>query len=73
MQVEILEKRLSSDGFVGSEGDRLTVPDEVGANWCGHGWAKDMAGVVSTAERNINPVEISPKKLQHNNLVSGVK
>ena len=48
MKVEILEQRLSSDGYVGEQGDRLTVPDEVGAKWCGLGWATDLAGAVAT-------------------------
>lgn len=62
MQVEILEERLSSDGFNGCAGDRFTVPDEVGARWCAAGWAKDMSGNVPTGERNIKPVTINPKK-----------
>lgn len=73
MQVEILEERLSSDGFAGEKGDRLTVPDEVGAAWCGYGWAKDMSDKVPTGERNISPVEINPKKIQHNNTVAEAK
>ncbi len=53
MKVEILEQRLSSDGFVGELGDRFTVPDEVGAAWCRHGWAKDLSGEVATGERKV--------------------
>lgn len=53
MKVEILEQRLSSDGYAGEQGDRLTVPDEVGAKWCGLGWATDLAGVVATGERRV--------------------
>jgi hypothetical protein len=53
MKVEILEKRLTSDGFVGELGDRLTVPDEVGAKWCALGWATDLAGQVPTGERRV--------------------
>lgn len=51
MKVEILENRLSSDGFVGELGDRFTVPDDVGAMWCAAGWAKDLSGQVTTGER----------------------
>jgi len=51
MKIEILENRLSSDGFVGELGDRFTVPDEVGAHWCSLGWAKDLSGQVATGER----------------------
>jgi hypothetical protein len=51
MKIEILENRLSSDGFVGELGDRFTVPDEVGAHWCSLGWAKDLSGAVPTGER----------------------
>lgn len=53
MKVEILEQRLSSDGFVGEFGDRFTVPDEVGKIWCKHGWAKDLSGEVATGERKV--------------------
>ena len=72
MQVEILEERLSSDGFAGSKGDRLTVPDDVGSAWCIYGWAKDMAGKVDTGERNINPVTVNPKNLAHKANLGGV-
>lgn len=51
MKVEILENRLSSDGFVGELGDRFTVPDDVGSMWCAAGWAKDLSGQVATGER----------------------
>lgn len=53
MKVEITEKRLSSDGFVGEEGDRFTVPDEVGQKWCGLGWAIDLSGECKTGERKV--------------------
>lgn len=72
MQVEILEERLSSDGFQGSRGDRFTVPDEVGSAWCGHGWAKDVDGKVDTGDRNINPVIVNPKNLAHKSNLGGV-
>lgn len=53
MKVEILENRLSSDGFTGELGDRFTVPDDVGARWCKLGWAKDLSGEVATGERKV--------------------
>ena len=53
MKVEILEQRLSSDGFVGDLGDRFTVPDDVGRSWCKHGWAKDLSGEVATGGRKV--------------------
>lgn len=53
MKVEILEVRLSSDGYVGEQGDRLTVPDQVGAKWCAHGWARDLDGAIATGERRV--------------------
>lgn len=51
MKVEVTEKALKSDGYNLVEGDTLTVPDEVGARWCGYGWAKDVDGKVETGER----------------------
>ena len=72
MQVEILEEKLSSDGFTCAKGDRITVSDEIGAAWCGRGWCKDMAEKVTTGERNTKPVEINPKKVQHNTTVKEV-
>lgn len=65
MKVEVLEERLSSDGFIGEKGDIFTVPDEVGQCWCKAGWAKDLAGNVETGERNTKPVTINPKKMIH--------
>ena len=53
MKIEILENRLSSDGFHGEPGDRFTVPDDVGARWCNLGWVKDLSGAVPTGERKI--------------------
>lgn len=73
MKVEVTEKKLSSDGFIASEGDRLTVPDEVGQSWCKNGWAKDLDGVCPTGERNINPVSINPKKIVSNPIAKQVK
>ena len=53
MKVEILENKLSSDGFLGELGDRFTVPDEVGMKWCSLGWAKDLSGSIPTGERKV--------------------
>lgn len=52
MRVEALEV-IKSQGYVLSEGDIITVPDEVGAHWCKHGWAKDTSGAVPTGERRV--------------------
>jgi hypothetical protein len=52
MRVEALEV-IKSRGYTLSEGDILTVPDEVGAHWCKHGWAKDTSGAVETGERRV--------------------
>ncbi len=70
MQVEILEEKLSSDGFSLQKGDKITVPHEVGVKWCGHGWAKDTSGAVKTGARNINPVQIQPSKITNANKVT---
>jgi hypothetical protein len=51
MKIEVLEDRLSSDGYTLVQGDSLQVPDDVGAKWCSKGWAKDVAGVIETGER----------------------
>jgi len=53
MKVEILENKLSSDGFFGELGDRFTVPDEVGVKWCSLGWAKDLSGTIPTGDRKV--------------------
>lgn len=52
MKVKILEDggiRHAGQHF--ESGDEVTVPDEVGAAWCGVGWAEDLAGNVETGER----------------------
>ena len=64
MQVEALE-RIISDGRSLETGDRATVPDEVGRNWCRHGWAKDLAGQVATGERRVNKVVVEPHGSAH--------
>jgi hypothetical protein len=65
MRVEILEERLSSDGFAGVAGDILSVPDEVGARWCGLGWARDVAGAVATGERRVVRAVVTPHSAAH--------
>lgn len=52
MKVEALEV-IKSRGYILSEGDIITVPDDVGAHWCKHGWAKDTSGAVQTGERRV--------------------
>lgn len=50
MKIEALEA-IKSDGYVLDAEDVKTVPDAIGARWCAAGWAKDVAGQVSTGER----------------------
>ena len=50
MKIEALES-IKSDGYVVTEGDAMTVPDEVGTVWVKAGWAKDVAGTIETGER----------------------
>lgn len=52
MKIEALEDIKSGD-YVLTAGDSLTVPDDIGAHWCKHGWAKDVAGTVATGERRV--------------------
>lgn len=61
MKVEILEKTgVRHAGVLHDHGDRLTVSDEVGAQWCAAGWVKDLAGDVETGERRTDgPVMLS--------------
>ena len=72
MKIEILEQRLSSDGYVGEKGDRLTVPDEVGAKWCALGWASDLAGVVPTGERRVIDARLDVNASAHGQTVTEV-
>jgi hypothetical protein len=77
MKVEILEERLSSKDrgadpprlIVAEKGDVVTVSDACGEHWCSVGWAKDVAGNVSTGERvpgarrlKVDSVKVSPTK-----------
>jgi hypothetical protein len=72
VKVEILEKRLTSDGYAGEQGDRLTVPDEVGAKWCALGWASDLAGVVPTGERRVIDARLDVNASTHGQTVTEV-
>lgn len=63
MKVEILEVKLSSDGFSGEIGDRLTILDEVGNKWVQAGWAKDLSGVQQLGERIILNETIQPNSV----------
>jgi hypothetical protein len=58
MQIEALEA-IKSGNYLLTEGDRITVPDEVGAHWCEMGWAKDTSGTVPTGERSTAPRTVS--------------
>ena len=58
MRIEALEN-IRSEQFTLTEGDVVTVPNDVGAHWCAMGWAKDTSGTVSTGERSTAPREIS--------------
>lgn len=62
MRVEVLEEKLRSDGFNLVKGDTVTVPDEVGTAWCGHGWARDTEGKVETGERVVIGHTLQPAK-----------
>jgi hypothetical protein len=64
MRIECLEPRLLSDGYALTEGDLITVPDEVGARWCALGWARDAAGVVPTGERRVLDARLSVQGAQ---------
>lgn len=65
MRVEITEKKLKDGGYDLVEGDTITVPDELGAEWCRHGWAKDTDGKVPTGERIVQGAEVQPKSAKH--------
>jgi len=65
MRVEITETKLRDSGYDLTEGDTLTVPDEVGASWCANGWAKDTEGKVETGERIVTGAQLQPKKARH--------
>lgn len=58
MRVEALEN-IKSENFILTQGDTVTVPDELGVRWCAMGWAKDTSGTIPTGERSTAPREIS--------------
>ena len=64
MRVEALES-IKSDGYVLEAGDILSVPDAVGAAWCGYGWAKDNAGTVATGERRVLNAKLTVEPAGH--------
>lgn len=51
MKIEALETFIHQ-GRRFDAGDRATVDEATGRYLCGNGWAKDLAGVVETAERD---------------------
>lgn len=66
MRVEITEQTgIRHDGAYFSFGDVVTVPDAVGAYFCGLGWAKDVEGKVATGDRNTSNVVICPENARH--------
>ena len=66
MKIELLETVLHGrDRF--EAGDIRTVPDEVGAYFCGNGWAKDVDGTVATGERSTTEVRLTPDNVAHAN------
>ena len=64
MKVEILEQKLSSDGFSGEQGDRFTVPDVIGTAWVLAGWAKDLSGALQTGERKVVGETVQPANVE---------
>lgn len=65
MRVEITEKKLRDSGYDLTEGDTITVPDEVGKAWCAAGWCRDTEGKVETGERIVTGAQLQPKKARH--------
>lgn len=63
MKIEVTEKSLKDAGYALVEGDSITVPDDVGKEWCRLGWAKDVAGKVPTGERKVVGAELIPAKM----------
>lgn len=61
MRVRVLGDRLRDSGYDLSKDDTITVPDEIGAVWCSHGWAEDAEGAVATGERLIRGVAVQPQ------------
>jgi hypothetical protein len=66
MKIEALEAIKSGD-YILTAGDSITVPDEIGAHWCKHGWAKDVAGVFATGERRVINAVVNATTSNHLN------
>ena len=64
MKIEMLES-VKHDGGEYLQGDQRNVSDEVGAYFCGNGWAKDVDGKVATAERDVNRKVLAPANVFH--------
>lgn len=60
MRVEVTEKSLKDAGYDLSEGDTITVPDNVGKLWCSLGWARDTSGAIPTAPRVVRGQSVKP-------------
>lgn len=65
MRVKITEKKLKDAGYDLAEGDSITVSDDLGRTWCGHGWAKDLDGKVASGERKVTGAQLQPQKGRH--------
>lgn len=63
MKIEVLEQKLSSDGYSLEIGDRISVPDAIGIIWCTYGWAKDLTSSVVTNDRLVTDATIEPQQL----------
>ena len=72
MRVEALES-IKSDGYALAEGDILTVPDAVGAAWCGYGWARDTGGAVATGERRVLNAKLAVTTAAHGHAAQTVE
>ena len=55
---------LKSRGYHLSPGDTITVPDEIGAEWCARGWASDADGLVPTGERKPGAQRLNPASVK---------
>lgn len=78
MRVEITEKRLSAFDpetgklYVQHEGDIVTVPDALGAQWCALGWARDVEHKVKTGPRRPLDVVVQPDSARHTSINSNL-
>ena len=71
MKIEMLEKVMHGrDVF--EAGETRVVDDDLGAYFCGLGWAKDTAGRVPTGERNTQAVTLTPDSVAHKTRAGGV-